>query len=257
MVEAIARQLDRCDVCGVKIHKHKLVRSNMDFLAAAGSNYLTYSSYSASGWTVDTATSAGVISIGPYADRARVSVSDSNTLTEVLGSQTWLGSGVLRSTAGVDASSWTSLVFAADVGPYQQETSPEITFTIGLCDSDGTNKEEYASRTTKGNLRVWFTVNIADLPAGKSASALYFYISATAVGKNWWADRLQVMKDVVKLGTFIPTSGSSVDRIDTPMMTVRKVCPDCREPVLSRSERYNRAAELRNEEPIALDIQEV
>ena len=257
MVEAIGRQLDRCDVCGVKIHKQDLVRTNMSFLGVAGSNYLLYSAYNATGWTVDTATDAGAISVGPYADRARVRISDDNTRTEVDGTQTWLGSGVLRSITGIDASAWDSLVFAADIGPYFRETSPETTFTLGLCDSDGTNKELLATYTTAGSIRAWYALDIADVPAGKDDSDLYFYISVTAVGKNWWADRLQVSKDIPRVGAFIPTSGSSVDRVDTPLMTVRKVCSNCREPLLSKTEQYSKIAEQRTEEPISLDIQEI
>ncbi len=257
MVEAIARQLSRCDVCGVKIHKKDLVLTNMDFLAVEASNYLTYSSYSASGWTVDTSTDEGVISIGPYADRARVSVSDGNVSTEILGTQTWGGSGVLRSTSAIDATTWTSLTLGADLGPHERETSPSTAFTMGLCDSDGTNKVQYTAWTTSGSTRAWFTMNLADLPASKTISTLYFYISVTAVGKKWWADRLQVSKDVTKLGAFVPTSGSSVDRTDTAMMTTRKTCPNCRERLLSKSERYGKTVEQRTEAPVVVDIQEI
>ena len=253
MVEAIGRQLDRCDVCGVKIHKQDLVRTNMDFLAAAGNNYIQQSSY-ASGWLCD-ASDAGTISSGPYADRMRVVISDDNTSTESFGVQTWDGAGTFYG-LGADVSSWTRFVFSADVGPYDRETSPETTFTIGLIDTDGLNKEVQRTITTSGALRVWFTMDVADIPAGKSASNLRPYI-ATATTNKWWVDRLQLEKDVSRYGAFIPTTGSSVDRTDTAMMTVRKVCPDCREPLLSKTEQYSKIAEQRTDEPIALDIQEV
>jgi len=254
---SIARQLDRCDVCGKKTHKKNLVRTNMDFLAGEANNYLLYSSYNASGWTAVTASDQGTPSIGPYADVARVVVSDDNTATESFGSQTWGGSGTLRSTDAIDASTWTSLVFAVDLGPYHRETSPETTFTLGLCDSDGSNKELQKTVVTSGSLRAWFTINIADLPVSKTSSALYFYVSATAVGKNWWVDRMQVEKNATRPGTFVPTSGTAVDRVDTPMMTVRKVCANCREPLFKKSERYGRVAEQRTDAPVSVDIQEV
>jgi len=256
---SIARQLDRCDVCGRKIHKKNLVSTNVAFLAAEASNYALYSSYNSSFWTVDTSSDSGVISIGPYADRSRVSVDDSNTSTEILGSQTWEGAGTLRSSTGIDASAWTSLVFAADIGPYERETIPKTVFALGLCDSDGSNKEAQASFSLRGSIRAWFTINIADLPSGKDSSDLYFYINATpdTTGNQWWADRLQVEKDATKLGTFAPTSGTAVDRTDTASMTMRNVCANCREPLLSKSERYGRVAEQRTDEPITVDIQEI
>ena len=255
----LPHQSDRCDVCGSRTRKIDLVRTNVDFLAAAGSNYFLYSSYNSSFWTVDTAVDAGLISIGPFADNARIVIGDDNSRTEAYGSQTWTGSGVLRSTTAVDASTWTSLVFAADIGPYQRETSPSTTFTLGLCDSDGSNKEQLSSWTVTGNQRAWYTLNIADVPAGKSAAALYFYVSVVALGKKWWIDRIQLIKDAVSINSeaFVPTAGGSADRVDTPMMTVRKVCRDCFEKPRLRSEQYNREAEQRTEDPVAVDIQEV
>ena len=253
MVEAIGRQLDRCDVCGVKIHKQDLVRTNMSFLGVAGSNYIQQSSY-APGWLCDAA-AAGTISSGPYADRMRIVVSDDNTSTESFGVQTWDGAGTFYG-LGADVSSWTRFVFSADVGPYDRETSPETTFTIGLIDTDGTNKEVQRTIITSGSLRVWFAMDVADITATKSASAIRPYI-ATATTNKWWVDRLQLEKDVTRPGTFIPTLGSSVDRVDTPLMTVRKVCSNCREPLLSKTEQYSKIAEQRTEEPISLDIQEI
>ena len=255
---AIARQLDRCDICGRKVHKKDLVRTNIDALAVGGSNYLIESSYGTS-WTIATASDAGAISSGPYADVMRVSIDDSNNTTEVFGSQTWSGSGVLRSNTAIDASTWTSLVFVADMGPYDRETSPEISFKIGLCDSDGSNKEQYGLWLVNSSTRAWFTFNIADTPVSKSSNALHFYISATAVGKKWWVDRMQVIKDATHIrdNAFIPTTGAAVDRVDTPIMLTRKVCDRHREELLSKSERYGRIAEQRSDEPIAVDIQEV
>lgn len=249
--------MDRCEVCGRRTRKIDLVRTNVDFMAAGGSNYINNSSYTTDSWAVDTASDAGNISIGSFADHARISISDGNTLTEINGPQTWSGSGTIRTTYSIDVSSWSTFVFSADIGPYHRETSPSTTFSLGICDSDGSNKEELSSWTVNANARAWYTLNVSDIPAGKSASALYFYISATAVGKKWWADRIQLEKNVTKMGAFVPTTGSSIDRVDTPMMTVRKVCADCFERPRLRSEQVNREAEQRTEDPVSVDIQEV
>lgn len=259
MVEVTGRQLDQCEVCGEEVHKRDLVRTNMDFLANEASNYLLYSSYNSSGWSTSGLVDAGVISIGPYGCDSRVRVGDDNSLTEVNGSQTWTGdSGYLYSTSAIDASTWTSLTFAADCGPYQQSTAPTTVFTLSLCNSDGTNPETLNTFTTLGSIRAWGTINIADLPAGKSAAALYFRIDAApSTGEKWWVDRMQVAKDKVNVSAFAPTSGASVDRNDTSMMTVRKVCSSCREPLLKKSERFNKNAEQRTDAPVAVDIQEI
>jgi hypothetical protein len=129
---------------------------------------------------------------------------------------------------------------------------------VGLCDSDGSNKEEQATFTTSGSVRAWFTIDIADLPAGKDSSTLYFYITATPSGSNyWWADRLQVTKNATERETFAPTTGAAVDRTDTRMMTMRKVCENCREVLLSRSEQYGKTAEQRTDEPVEVYQQEI
>ena len=258
MVEAIGRQLDRCDVCGKKVHKVDLVRTQVAFLAPAGSNYLTYSSYNASGWTADTMSASTSTSIGVYADRSRVRTTDDNTSTGILGPTTWDGAGTLRSSSAIVASSWTSLVFAADVGPYERETDPSMTFLAGLCDSAGANKSQQLSVTTKGATRLWFTVDIADVPATLAAATLYFYITTSSTNE-WWADRLQVIKDATCLQgqAFIPTFGASVDRVDTASMTMKKVCGSCREPLLSKTNSRNRRPEKRSEEPVTTVIQEI
>jgi len=257
MVKAIARQLDRCDVCGKKIHKRDLVLTNVDFLAVGGSNYFTYSSYNSSLWTIDTSSDGGVISIGPYADRARISVSDGNTLTEVQGSKTLTGSGTVRTSSLVDVSSWDSMVFALDVGAYQQNTDVEVAVAIGTCDSDGSNKVQAATFTANPSARAWAYI----LPTSiTDSSAAYFYVTGTvSTGDSWWIDRMQLIKNATGLtgNAFIPTAGSTVDRVDTPSMTVRKVCPLHRERLLSRTERYGKNAEQRTDEPVAVDIQEV
>ena len=251
MVEAIGRQLDRCSVCGKKVHKRDLVLTQVDFMSPSGSNYINYSSYSASGWTTSGLTDKGVISIGPYADRARVVISDDNTRTESFGSQTWSGDGHLYTSDSLDVSSWTSLVFAADVGPYHRSTSRGLTVILQSCQSDGTVDDTIATWTIDSDTRVWGTINVADMTG--TTSAAYFRIDATPdTGQYWWVDRVQVIKDVSKLGTFIPTSGSSVDQAGARSMTMQKVCSHCYEPLLSRTEQFNRRAEQRTDDPVSV-----
>ena len=248
MVEVTGHQLDRCDVCGKKVHKRDLVLTQVDFMSPSGNNYIQQSSY-ASGWFC-TATDAGRISSGPYADRMRIVISDDNTRTESFGTQTWDGAGTFYG-LGTIATGWTSFVFAADVGPYDRETSPEMTFTLGIIDSDGNNPVVYRTVTTAGSTRAWFTLDIADIPAGKTAAALYPYIATTSTNK-WWVDRIQIEKDVSKMGTFIPTSGSHVDQVGARSMTMQKVCSHCYEPLLSRTEQFNRRAEQRTDDPVSV-----
>jgi len=257
MVKVIGRQLDRCDVCGRKTHKIDLVRTNVAFLGAAGSNYVKYSSYDSSGWSYGTTVDAGAVSIGPYADRARISVSDDNTSTEVLGSQTWTGAGIVYATGdATDARTWTSMVLAADVGAYQQNTDHKLTVVLGSQDSNGGNKQALSTWTVTGSSRVWVAVTPSDLTYPNNFNA-YIEVTPNTAGQKWWFDRVQLEKNASKMGTFVPTSGSTIDRTDTAMMSVRKVCSNCLEPLLSKTEQYNRNSEQRTDEPISVDIQEI
>ena len=88
---------------------------------------------------------------------------------------------------------------------------------------------------------------------------MYFYISVTNAGE-WWVDGLQLEVDTDdgKPETFVSASGAAVSN-QTPqaMITVRKVCPRCFEPLLSKSERYRRVNEKPVADPVPAEIQEI
>jgi hypothetical protein len=264
----IGHQLDRCDICGEKKHKIHLVRTNVEFLAAEAQNYFTHSSYNSAAWeTPSYGTDAGVISIGPYGDESRVSISSDNTRTEISGSQTWnIGAavgdytGLFRiQSASIDISSWTSFVFSFDWGFYQQDQNPDATAWFYVYDADGVNGNITKKYLRGSGGRYWHTVNVADINSSCDLTRMTFYIliGAHSGGEKVWFDRVQLEKDVTKMSAFVPTYGSSIDRTDTPMMTVRKVCSGCWEPLLSKTERYGREAEKITDDPIMMDIQEV
>jgi hypothetical protein len=253
----IGRQLDRCDICGKKVHKINLVRTNVEFLAPEATNYIS-SSETSSGWLTDGLANAGSISIGPYVDEARLSVGDDNTVTLINGVQTWDGAGSLLSGGAiVNDGVWDTIVFSADIGPYERETEPEINISIGLCDSDGSNKVEFASYKRSSGARMWFAATRAEVvSAGKNPNTVYFYITNSNANK-WWASRIQVERDATRPGAYAAVTTAGIDRIDTPMMTMRKVCKSCYEPLLSKTNQYNRESEQRTDEPISVWIQEV
>jgi hypothetical protein len=253
----IGRQLDRCDVCGKKVHKINLVRTNVDFLSPTGNNYVKYSSYSSGGWSYGTTVDAGAISIGTYADRSRVVIGDDNTTTESFGSQTWTGAGRVYATGdAVDLSSWSSLVLAADVGPYERNTDHALTVVLGTQDSNDGNRQVLSTWTISNATRVWVYKTPSDITFPTNFNA-YIEVTPNTAGQKWWFDRVQLEKNATKMGTFIPTSGSSIDQTDSRSMIMRKVCKSCYEPLLSRTNQYNREAEDRTDEPISVWMQEV
>ena len=249
-----ARRLDRCDVCQRKVNRDDLTVMTQQYGRSKGSNYFIWSQYNTALWTCN-ATNRSTISDGVRADESRVKVSLSNTSTES-GVQTWSGTGTFRvvSGSGVDVSAWTSLTFACVVGPYQRATSPSLTVTIGLCLADGTSPTVYKTYTgLTASRECWFTVNIADISATYSTSALYFYVTVTPSSTEYyWIDELRLEKDVTTPTQWIRTSGAAVARTAfTKYVGSGKVCKDCRYELLKTDAEPQ---DVEANEPVDVDI---
>jgi len=262
-VEPIARQLDRCDVCGVKIHRKDLVRTNMRYLLPAGSNYFVYSSYN-SGYHACTSTDRSTITIGPHADKSRTKLGGDNTVSYVDGSQTWGGSGTFRTTTSVDVSSLTNFTVSAMFGQVLSWSSnvasaSDLTIAMGLCDGDGNNKDLQDTWSDINAMqRCWFTMAVADIESPLSSSGIYVYFTVTIDGTDYWfVDDISLEGDKSSPDQFIATSGTAkTAQTESGTMTVVKACKRCREPLLSTSEQFGRPY-TETEPPIDLDMQEV
>jgi len=260
---ALAMQLDRCDVCGDKYHRADLVRTQVEFLDVAAENYLSYSSYDGTYWVVAIAEDTGTVSCGNRCDNVRTTLDSDNDISYINGVQTWTGLGALRST--VECGPFNSahdVTFSAQVGPHEQNEDPEMTVSIGIANSDGSVTQEISSFTIKGTTRVWFNEEVATLEAyglGDTAYYFFFYISIVNDGA-WWIDELQLENNTVDgmPGNFTRASGTAVDSYDERiLMTSRKVCKNCAEYILSKSERFGRTEESPIDEPVDSWAQEI
>ena len=239
------RQLDRCDVCGVKTHRHKLVRTQVRWLQPQSENQFLYSSYNSAFWTADDA-SSGNTSIGTKGDLARTTVSAASVVSLLNGTATWDTSTTLTS-AAVDVSSMTNLCMSFHVGPQQDSTTPELTVSSGYF------AQTKVTKTGKSGDKIWWTVPVADLIG--SAAAVTFFVTITATG-NYWLDDFQ-LEDATSPGEFIATTGAASSySVDTALMSVRKVCPNCRERLLNTTGVY-RPYGSSIEDPIPMDQQEM
>ena len=73
----IARQLDRCDLCGKKVLKKDLVITNFRYNRPAGSNYFIHSRYHTDLWSLTNLTATGSYDgLGPQDHGNRVRVGD-------------------------------------------------------------------------------------------------------------------------------------------------------------------------------------
>lgn len=256
---ALARQLDRCDVCGDKTHRDSLVRTQVEFLELAANNYCIQSSYDASHWTTNDAAALGAISVGPNADWQRLSLGADNTLSELNGVQTFSTTKMIYTTvATTDLTSWSNMVFSAEVGPYHRSTTPDLSVVLGVYNI-GTIGSLFPLKTWTINTqtRVWWTATPAEvLAAGAALTTVGFYIVAT--GGHWWADRMQLDKNATVPGQFVSTSGTAVDNSsDQILMTQRKVCNNCQELILSKSERFGKTDESPIDDPVETWAQEI
>ena len=260
---AIARQLDRCDVCGKKIHRKDLVRTQMRYVKFEGTNYLLYSSYNSSFWSCD-ASDVSTIGMGPHGDESRVQIALDNTVSQISGSQSWSGTGTFRSTTATDLSSLTTFTFSCELGPLYSYSSnvgsiAELTVAMGICDEDGNNKD--LQRTWSGlrsQTKCWYNMDVADIASPLSSSTVYFYITVTVSGTNYWfVDDLTVEGGKTAPTTFLKAAGAAISNsADAKSMAVVKACKNCREPLLRESEQFGRPHE-EYEAPISSDPQEV
>ena len=263
---AIAVQLDRCDVCGDKMHRRNLVRTQVEFLRPISENYLNYSSYDGTYWVCD-AVDAGSISFGTRADYARTQLTDYTTVGYTNCVQTWTGNGTMRTATASPTFTATALVtFSAHVGPNERNTSPEMTIAVGICNNDGSSKQAIKTFTTSSMMRVWFSETSSTLTAyglGDDDNEHFFYIQVTNAG-NWWIDEMQLEAGTNTLdggvlpGPFLRVSGTlQANSTADTLMTSRKVCQSCLEPILSKSERYGRTDESPTDMPVEIYDQEI
>ena len=258
---ANAWQLDRCDVCGDKYHRSSLVRTQVEFLEEKAENFFNYSSYDGTYWVVDDASDGGNESYGNRCDNVRLSLDDDNDFSYINGVQTWTGDGTFRSTTrSPSANASTVLTFSAIVGAHEQNTSPEMTVVMGVTNSDGSVKQAIRSWTINTMTRVWFSEtagDLADYGLG-SDEEQYFYIQVTNDG-DWWIDELQLEGNTTAgmPERFIRISGDYTQIADRSLMTSRKVCSNCVERILSKSERFGRTDESPIDEPVETWAQEI
>ena len=260
---AIAMQLDRCDVCGDKYHRADLVRTQVEFLDMAAENYFEQSSYDGTFWVVDTADDTSTISCGNRCDNVRTTLDSDNDISYINGVQTWKGNGVFRSETEIGAFTNTDdITFSAQAGPHEQNETPEMTVELGITNNDGTVTQAIKTFTISGSTKVWFNEEVATLEAyglGDTAYYFFFYISITNDGA-WWIDELQLENNTVDgmPGNFTRASGTAVDSYDERiLMTSRKVCKNCAEYILSKSERFGRTDESPIDDPVDTWAQEI
>jgi hypothetical protein len=142
-----------------------------------------------------------------------------------------------------------------------QNESPDMTVVLGVTNDDGSVKQAVKTYTINTITRVWFTENastLIDYGLG-TGNQQYYYIEVTNDGK-WWIDEMQLESEAPREipGVFARTNGArSFSSSDSTQLTSRKVCSNCRERILSKSERFGRTDESPVDEPVETWAQEI
>jgi len=164
-------------------------------------------------------------------------------------------------TLSLASASTSVLVFSAQVGPHEQNTSPSMTVELGIANSDGSVTQLIRSWTISETTRVWFAALSGDLAAYALGNGTeeYYYIKVTNAGK-WWIDEIQLEANTIGSipEVFVRTSGTyASNQSDRTLMTQRKVCSRCQERILSKSERFGRTDESPIADPVETWAQEI
>jgi hypothetical protein len=252
---AVAGQLDRCEVCGNKMHRSKLVRTQVEWLYPAHENAFTNSSYDGTYWVCD-ATDASTISWGNRCDNVRYVINDDLTTSILNGVQTWTGDGTFRCTTAptTGAATTDNVIFSCHIGPNELNATPEMTVVLGDCDTDGNNKTVKKTFTISGTTKVWFSWTGAEAALGQGC----YYVQVTN-DDDWWIDELQLetSSDSTSPGTFVKTAGTAVSATaEAANISTRIVCPSCFETLFMKSEKFGRVNEVPTDGPVSDYTQE-
>jgi hypothetical protein len=280
--DEIARQNDRCDLCGNKVLRKNLVRTNVRYERPAGSNYFLYSRYDSTDWDLTNLVATGSYDcFGPQDHNNRVRIGDGaaygsyEDTTEIGGAPSFeiTSPGKVFTKAGFDASTWTSLVVGGYFGIYHDNRvgsaydddveNIAVTVAIGVGATSGATTQTLRTVTNvRSGQHIWAKLDISDLDSSISSDDVYFWatitLDSTPTGTyKVWFDWLQVEKNATRPGAYISTSGAAIDYA-TPkkLMTVIKVCPKHRERLTLESEQWGRPRR-ETELPVPSDIQEV
>lgn len=262
---AIHRQLDRCDVCGKKIHRKDLVRTQVRYNRPEGNNYFPYSYYDGTFWVTDGRCSLHTENMGwgPDSEDFRAKIGSDNTVTEIKGAKTFLlvSSPSVIYSGGVDISSFTSFVFGIYVGQYHANADPAIlTVTIGNCDAWGESQYPLRSVTTLSGRHIWVYAKIADLDPNVTPATAYFYAKVAATSSEdfyFWIDWMQLEKNAIRPGSFINTNGEALSyTTEAKRLTTAKVCNRCKEQLTRESQKRGRPR-VETEIDIEMENQEV
>ena len=227
-------RVDICDKCKNWVTRSSLVYAQSVFERQPCQNYLPYSEYDATHWTVSATTSA-TESYGIHAHERYGWYDQSNDDHIQDSVQVFVGNGYVYPSSSVDLSTATSFTFSAYVGNHEASTNPGLTVVMGLCDGTSSNKQPLKTWTLYGSQRVFCTATLASVVAvwfNSAAAYPYIQITTGTGAEKWFFEHAQLEKNKSAPGEFIGTSGSSaVYLVPTRTLVSAKTCPDCWEEI--------------------------
>lgn len=227
---------DHCDICHKRVLRSTLVKVRVPTEYAGQANYLQYSSYDSSWWSLPTGSYDGAVANGLQPGRVRVKNDNSTEIID--GSPQFTGTAQIVSGA-VDLSGASTAVFSFWFG-ISGELSGSGTLEYGFTKSDGTGGvTDTITVDASRPMRPYLAVTSAQVSAaGLSLASLYVSVKFTppSSSTSWWIDGLQLERDVSEPGDLVITNGSSlVYDSPTVVWSIAKACPRCIDRPLKRT----------------------
>lgn len=193
----------------------------------AGQNILPYSSYSSSGWTVDSGspTDEGAVSMG---NSGWHQIGNTDNTVTTYGTQSWSAAAAVRWKSSVlDVSGYSTLLTRVRVGLWQgsQQT---VTASIAIGDTFG-GAVGTVTKTVGGNVELYSRVTVSDI-SDPSTARVWLTVTPQSSDEIWWWDWAQVVGDPSSTfpETWVESTGSAVNRTsDEVQYKVLLVCPKC------------------------------
>jgi hypothetical protein len=241
-----ARRITQCQVCKRWVRRNTLRMMAHDrLIPGPGANHLLYSRYQPDYWSC-TSTLEAMDSIGVEDTRVKYEPQNYGYVVEnpitlagstfgeahslVNAAPAFLGSGTLRTSAALDVSGWTNVMFAIWVGYHQRDPHYIGTAEVGLCSDTGTNLQAVATFAVTGSRFVWFTLPVARINGVLGTNVCPYVTFTTNNGLCWWWSDDAQLEDALVPGIYYQTAGAAVVyATDTWIRMTARTCPRCRE----------------------------
>ena len=219
---------EQCDVCHKWFPVEDLLRQIQVRRIEAAANYLPWSRFNDTGWTVDT-DALGEVSMGR--PRWYWKVHPYKGANMANGAATFWGDGELVAVDAIDLQGFTSVLLQGTFGTHQATIKPFLEVELGFYydyGGGGEVRHSFGSWTGVEGKQAWVVNDLSGVGGDAVALQAFFKVTTFDDQQLWWGESLRVQKDVSEPGmTNVQTRGSAIIRTPAAKYLGKTVvCPD-------------------------------